>query len=90
MSRQSDYITEVRQTNRQLWEAINKLVSLQREWQALDYGSTLIDFLSDDKENSGEHKKLQVAQIGAVVFDTTDAFVSMLDAGHATNMAHLL
>ena len=83
MSRQSDYITEVRQTNQQLWDAINKLASLQREWNALDYSSTLEEF-------AGENDKLLRANIGAVVFDTANAFVDLLNGGHATNMAKLL
>ena len=83
MSRQSDYISEVRQTNRQLWEAINKLVSLQREWNALDYSSALEEF-------AGENDRLLRADISAVVFDTVDAFVDLLNTGHATNVARLL
>lgn len=83
MSRESDYISEARQANRQLWQAINTLVSLQREWNALDYGTTLDNFL-------GENEGLTGAQVGAVVFDTANAFVGVLNAGHATNMAKLL
>lgn len=83
MSRESDYITEVRQANRQLWDAINDLVALQREWNAMDYGSTLNDF-------AGENSHLNAAQVGAVVFDSANAMVGVLNAGHATNMANLL
>lgn len=83
MSRESDYISEARQANRQLWQAINTLVSLQREWNALDYGTTLDDF-------QGENEGLTGAQVGAVVFDSANAFVGVLNAGHATNMAKLL
>ncbi len=83
MSRESDYITEVRQANRQLWDAINQLVTLQREWNALDYSTTLNEFV-------GENENLAAADVGAVVFDSANAMVAVLNAGHATNMAKLL
>lgn len=81
--RTQDYITIVRQKNKQLWDAINELVALQREWNALDYGSTL-------PAGEGENTGVTSAEVGAVVFDTTNAFVTVLGAGHATNMAKLL
>lgn len=81
--RQQDYITIVRQKNKALWDSINELVALQREWQALDYGNTLIP-------GEGENTGILAAEVGAVVFDTTNALVSVLNAGHATNMAKLL
>ena len=83
MSRQSDYISEARAANRQVWEGINALKSLQREYNALDYGNTLPD-------GSGENDGITKAEVGAVVFDTANALVTLLDAGHATNMAKLL
>lgn len=83
MSRESDYISEARQANRELWNAINTLVSLQREWNALNYSQELTDF-------QGENEGLTGAQVGAVVFDSANAFVTVLNAGHATNMAKLL
>ena len=81
--RQQDYITIVRQTNKQLWDAINTLQTLQREWNALDYGSTL-------KLGEGENSEINSLEVGSVVFDTTNAFIAVLNAGHATNMAKLL
>ena len=83
MSRQSDYITEARAANRQVWDGINALKALQREYNALDYGNTLPD-------GSGENDGITKAEVGAVVFDTANALVTLLDAGHATNMAKLL
>ena len=83
MSRQSDYISEARAANRQVWEGINTLKSLQREYSALDYGNTLPD-------GSGENEGISKAEVGAVIFDTANALVSLLDTGHATNMAKLL
>jgi hypothetical protein len=81
--RDADYISRARQLNRQLWEAIINLQELQRQWNALDYGNTLPD-------GSGSNDGITAAQVGAVVSDTANAFVAVLDAGHATNMAKLL
>ena len=81
--RQSDYITIVRQKNKALWDSINELVALQREWNALDYGSTL-------EPGEGENTGIVAAEVGAVVFDTANAFVTVLNTGFATNMAKLL
>lgn len=83
MSRQSDYITLVREANRNLWNSINTLVALQREWNAMDYGNTL-------PEGVGDNAGLTDTEIGAVVFDTANAMVAVLNNGHATNMAKLL
>jgi hypothetical protein len=81
--RDAEYITKVRQLNRQLWEAIVNLQECQRQWTALDYLNTLPP---GDKGNEG----IVAADVGAIVFDTTNAFVAVLEAGHATNMAKLL
>ena len=83
MSRQSDYITEARAASRQVWDGINALKALQREYSALDYGNTLPD-------GSGENEGISKSEVGAVIFDTANALVSLLDTGHATNMAKLL
>ena len=82
-NRHTEYISAVREANRQVWDGINTLKALQREWQALDYGTTLSD---GEGANDGYTK----AEIGAVVFATTDALSALLDGGHATNMANLL
>lgn len=81
--RPQDYITLVRQANRNVWDGINTLVALQREWNALDYGRTL-------PEGEGDNTGIVSAEIGAVAFDTANALVAVLNAGHATNMAKLL
>ena len=83
MSRQSDYITIARQEKKKLWDAVNALKALQLEYNALDYGSTLPDGVG---ENEGYTK----SEVGAVVFATTDAILSLFSAGHATNLAKLL
>lgn len=81
--RDQDFYTEARAHNRAIWNGINALVSLQREWNANDSGTTLPD-------GEGENVGLDRTEVGAVVFDTANAFVAVLNAGHATNMAKLL
>lgn len=83
MSREQDFITQARVSNRKVWDGINELVALQRQWSALDFGTTL-----DDGE--GENAGIARADVGAVLFDTANALVTVLNAGHATNLARLL
>ena len=81
--RSQDYITLARQHNKAIWDGINNLVALQREWNALDLGNTL-------PGGEGENAGIERAEVGAVVFDTANALVAVLNAGNATNMARLL
>lgn len=83
MAREQDYISEAREANRAIWDGINKLVALQREHQAMDYGTTL-------PPGEGNNEGITKVEVGAVVFDTANALVAVLNAGHATNMAKLL
>jgi len=83
MARGSDFITLARQHNKAIWDGINALVAMQREWNALDYGNTL-------EPGAGANDGLTDTEVGAVVFDSANAFVAVLAAGHATNMARLL
>lgn len=83
MARGSDYITEARQATRKLWDAVNTLKALQLEYNALDYGNTLADGVG---ENEGYTK----AEVGSVVFDTTEAILGLFGQGHSTNVAKLL
>jgi hypothetical protein len=83
MARGSDYITEARQATRKLWDAVNALKALQLEYNALDYGNTLADGVG---ENEGYTK----AEVGSVVFDTTEAILTLFGQGHSTNVAKLL
>jgi hypothetical protein len=83
MARGNNFITEVRNANKQVWDGINNLVELQREWNALDYGSTLANGV-------GSNEGIAASFVGAVAFDSANAFVTVLNAGHATNMAKLL
>jgi len=81
--RQQDFISNARTVNKQIWDGINALVAMQREWTALDYGNTLED-------GEGGNADYTALEVGAVVFDTANAMVAVLAAGHATNMAKLL
>lgn len=82
-NRHQDYISTVRAANKAIWDGINTLVSLQREWNALDYGNTL-------PAGEGANEGVSRQEVGSVTFDTTNALAAVLAAGHATNMAHLL
>ncbi len=83
MAREQDYYTLARQANTAIWDALNDLMALQREWNALDYGNTL-------EPGAGSNAGLTATEVGAVVFDTANAMQAVLAAGHATNMAKLL
>lgn len=82
-NRHQDYISTVRAANKAIWDGINTLVSAQREWNALDYGNTL-------PVGEGGNDGITKTQVGSVTFDTANALVGVLGAGHATNMAKLL
>ncbi len=82
-NRPQDFYAQVRKHNETIWNALNDLVALQREWNALDYGNTL-------PPGEGAHEGLTKTEVGAVTFDTANAFVGVLNVGHATNMAKLL
>lgn len=84
--RKAAYYREVRSLVQSLWASINELVLRQREWTALDYGSTLPNATADDGDLLG----ITAAQVGSCVFDTPNAFVTVLNAGHASNLAKLL
>lgn len=81
--REQDFISEARSANRAIWDGINALIALQREWNALDYGNTL-------DPGTVENEGLTAVEVGAVVFDTANAMTTLLGQGHATNMAKLL
>ncbi len=81
--RQSDFISTARQATRDLWNAWLALKGLQPEWNALSYSTTLEEF-------AGANDGLAAADIGAVIFDTANAITTLLDTGHATNLAKLL
>ena len=82
--REGLFITEVRQNAKALWDAYHKLKALQVEWSALDYGTTL-------DAGTGPNAGIPAADVGAVVFATTDELtLRIFGTGHATNLAKLL
>lgn len=81
--REQDFITLARQHAKSILDAYNGLKGLQLEWNALDYANTLDD-------GAGANEGITKAEVGSVVFDTTDAITTLLNAGHATNLSKLL
>ena len=77
-NRDAEFVEAAKAANQKIWDGINELVALQRQWNALDYGNTLAV------------EGVVAADVGAVVFGTADAMAALLAAGHATNMAKLL
>lgn len=83
MARGQDFYSEARAAVKQVWDGINKLKSLQAEYNALDYGTTL-------PNGEGANAPLTKTDVGAAVFDTANALSTVLSQGHATNLAKLL
>ncbi len=84
--RPPQYIGEARQYARQIFNGILALRSLQAEWNALDYGNTLLD-------GTGTADGITADEVGAAVFATGDylyAAVTGANGGHGTNLAALL
>jgi hypothetical protein len=83
-AREQDYISLVRVEARNIFEGINRLLALQNEWNALDYGSSLDDGINGNND-------ILATDIGAVVFDTANELkLRIMDTGHKTNLAKLL
>ena len=87
MARNEAYIDEQRARATAIWNALNEMKSsAQLEWNANAYGDTLPDGIGG---NAGITK----AEVGAVVFDTVDALMTVLTANnnaHAGNLGKLL
>lgn len=83
MSQAENFYNNVRNANRQIWDGLHALLTLQAQHAALDYGNTLPD-------SEGNNAGLTKVEVGAVTFATADALKAVLNAGHATNMAKLL
>lgn len=83
MARENDYITAARQSARNMWDGVNELKTMQREWTALTYGNTL-------DAGTGDHAGVTTDQVTAVVFVTANALDALRAAGHGTTMARLL
>jgi len=81
--RTENYILTVKQKATTLWNALNDLEMLQKEWTALDYGNTLPD-------GEGANLGITKAMVVAVVFDAANALRTTMNTGVATNVAKLL
>lgn len=77
------YYNRTRASANKLWYAYLELKDLQTQWNALDYGNTL-------SPGTGSNAGLTQAEIGAVIFDTSNAITTLFSQGHATNLAKLL
>lgn len=77
--RKQDYISAARAHATQLLSSYKALKTMQLEWNALDYGNTLPD-------GAGRHLGITKAEVGSVVFDTTNAIETLMSGGHATNL----
>jgi hypothetical protein len=78
------FYSEARQATAQLLEAHQKLLALQNQWHALDYGNNL-------EPGDGIHHGLVANDVGAVVHATADAINTlMIDGHHRGNLAKLL
>jgi hypothetical protein len=82
ISRPDAYITEVRTANRKVWDGINALIILQREWMLCDYTTTL-------PPGTGDNEGITSQEVSDVVNTTTDALNALLEEGHALNMSKL-
>jgi hypothetical protein len=83
-AREQDYITTVRGHTTAIWNAMQALLALQNEWNALDYSNTL-------DAGAGANLGIAAADVGAVVFDTANELkLRIIDTAHKTNMAKLL
>lgn len=84
MARGQDYYTLARQYNKQLWDALNDLESLQPEWTAGDYSNEL-------ENGEGENAGLVPADINAVVNTSANAIRTFITENfHSTNLVKLL
>lgn len=97
MARPSDLITLTRQDARDLWRVLNSLLAYQREWIALDHDKRLAELVEafdrgDSVEDpfAGANDDVTTEEIRAFLFDTVNAFMKLLDDGHATNIATIL
>jgi hypothetical protein len=84
LSREQDFISEVREQTKVLWEAYHRLINMQNEWNALDYANNLDDGI-------GANEGYTADEVGAVVFDTiNEVKLRIFDTAHKTNLAKLL
>ena len=78
------FINAARDAATKRWEYQQTCLRLQAEWNALDYGTALVQ-----ADFTGDNEGITPAQIGAVVFDTANLDQATLDVGSATNIARI-
>lgn len=78
-----NYINQARQQTQLLWNAYLALKGMQDQWNALSYGTTLMD-------GSGPNAGITAAAVGSVVFDSVNAITTVFATGVATDLAELL
>lgn len=83
-NRQNDYVTAARRAATKLADAVNELLALQPEWNALDYGNTETGLLAENF--IGVNAEVTPSEIGSVVFATADAIQGLFAQGHGTNV----
>ncbi len=83
MSRHQDFISQTRATSNRLIDAVNEARALRREWDAMDYGTTL-----PETAFGGENTGMSVADIAAffTAMETVEAFLA---TGAATSYYRL-
>jgi hypothetical protein len=79
--RKSDFITLYRMHVSRLLEAQAALEVLRQEWDALDYGNTLVQ----ETDFIGENAEITKAQLADAV-TSVGAIGTTLAAGHRTNL----
>lgn len=79
----AQFINDACTYTKQFWTAYEALKSMQDQWNALDYGSTLMD-------GSNSNGTVTAASVGAVLFDSMNAITTVMATGVATNLAKLL
>jgi hypothetical protein len=84
-ARQRQYYIETIIATRKIWQGINELQALKKEGDAMDLGNTL-----PNGPEGSDFEHLTAEQLLSVVYSTSDALQTVLNAGHATNMARLL
>lgn len=81
MSRQEQFVAEVRLATRKIIDGYNELEALKKEWDALDYATTI-----PEAGVEGDHAGINRAAIADVVGTSRGALASMMAAGNATNL----
>lgn len=78
--RTTDFVTDMRVAAGVILTAMDRLHALRKEWDALDYGTTL------PPEAFAEENADVTADELASVFVTEDALESLLSSGHYSNL----